>query len=331
MPWLEVSVSLHRDALEAAAEILMDIGATGVEIDDPLLMLQRQVPTSEWDYADLPPGFDPEAEAVLRAWLFAAETDKEHEKQIREQIKEKLQFLKECDIQTGTLNIASCYITEENWTESWKEFFKPIFIGKSLVIKPSWETLESEPDENRIVIELDPGMAFGTGQHATTRMCLVLLEQHLKPGDSVVDVGCGSGILSVAAAKLGAAKIVALDTDPLAVESTIANLHSNGLDCSETAQSSSDPAITVEKVTLSQAASTDADIIVVNIVADVIINLLSEIAKAMKPEGTLLCSGILTSRQDDVEAALQAHGFAIIEKLYEDDWLAYAAKLSANH
>ncbi|HEY63759.1 MAG TPA: 50S ribosomal protein L11 methyltransferase [Caldilineae bacterium] len=203
-------------------------------------------------------------------------------------------------------------LTEEDWHQAWKAQFQPLKVGSRLVIKPSWHDWLPTPDE--VVIELDPGMAFGTGLHPTTRLCLELLERYIRPGMRVLDQGSGSGILSLAAAKLGAAHVHARDIDPAAVRATRENAERNGLS---------------ERIRVTMGATPPEgqyDLILCNILADVIIKLLEQgLTARLAPGGVLLVSGILTTQVDEIVAAITAQGLRICERREEGDWAALAA------
>lgn len=202
------------------------------------------------------------------------------------------------------------FVNEEDWANAWKEFFKPQRVGERIVIKPSWESWDAAP--NDVVVQLDPGMAFGTGHHSTTRLCLRALEDLVTPGARVADVGTGSGILAVAATLLGASDVFATDIDPLAVQIARENVSLNGV---------------ADRVTVadSDAPPVDGtfDIVVANILADVILDLRDGLKAAVKPDGGLLVvSGIIEHRAEDVRRGLAEIGFAHIETREEGDWVA---------
>jgi ribosomal protein L11 methyltransferase len=204
-------------------------------------------------------------------------------------------------------------LTQDDWAHAWKAHYHPMRIGARLIIKPSWRTWEAAPDD--LVVDLDPGMAFGTGLHPSTRMCLILLERYLRPDMRVLDQGSGSGILSLAAAKLGASLVHARDIDPVAVQATQENALLNGLG---------------DRIAASQGAlppDGPYDLILCNILADIIISLLEQgLATRLAPNGILIASGILDTFADDVAAAMQAHGLTIRERLVEGDWVGFAAQ-----
>ena len=226
---------------------------------------------------------------------------------------EAISFLEEryraCGIDFS-LSTANC--AEEDWINNWKKYFHPIPVGNKLLIRPTWE---EAPDTGRIVLHLEPGLAFGTGTHETTRLCLELLEQYVSPGCDVLDVGCGSGILSVAALLLGAQKAVGVDIDELAVKTAVETAQINEVSGRFTAICGN----------LTEQVSGQYQVVVANIVADVIISLTQDIPAYLSPDAVYLMSGIIDSRESDVLAAL-APQFEVIGRREEKGWVALAAK-----
>ena len=217
-------------------------------------------------------------------------------------------------------------LREEDWAHAWKKFYKPLRVGNRVVLKPSWEEFTPLPDD--IIIELDPGMAFGTGLHPTTRLCLVCLEELVHPGDTVLDLGCGSGVLAIAAAKLGATQILAADIDPIAVDVTQENAARNGL--------VTGPGTTFE-VQLGSVPAGMAGrfpLIVANILAEVLAKLFDgeygnvPLAEPLAPGGHIILSGIIDYRADIVVDAIQRHGLHLIDRKQEGDWVALVARKS---
>ena len=202
---------------------------------------------------------------------------------------------------------------EEDWINNWKQYFKPIPVGQKLLIRPTWE--EVQDSGGRTVLDLDPGLAFGTGTHETTRLCMELLEQYVRPGMNVLDVGCGSGILSVAALLLGADKAVGVDIDELAVKTAVENAEINHVEDRFTGICGN----------LTDQVTGTYDIVVANIVADVIIMLTKDVEQFMKPDTVYLMSGIIDTREQDVLAAVEQH-FTIIDRKEEKGWVALSAK-----
>jgi ribosomal protein L11 methyltransferase len=204
------------------------------------------------------------------------------------------------------------FVAEEDWANAWKQFFKPQRIGERFVVKPTWE--EWTPAPNDVVIQIDPGMAFGTGLHATTRLCLRALEEQVRPGMTVADVGTGSGILAVGAALLGAGRVDAVDNDPVAVRVAQENVDVNAVG---------------DRVTVAEASAPPAgafDIVVANILADVILGMASALFAATVPSGLLITSGIIEHRAEDVRRGLSAMGFTIEQTATDGEWVAVLAR-----
>ena len=207
-------------------------------------------------------------------------------------------------------------VNEEDWANSWKEFYKPLKIGERIVIVPAWEKYDAT--EGELIVKMDPGMAVGTGNHETTRLVIGLLEKYVKGGERALDVGCGSGILAICASKLGAGMCRAYDIDPVAVKVARDNIMESGLDN-----------ITCDVSDLLRGVDkTDGgyDIICANIVADIIIRMTPDIAAYMNDGATILASGIIVERSEDVIECFEKHGFSIAEKVVENGWCALAVK-----
>ena len=210
-------------------------------------------------------------------------------------------------------------VREEDWAENWKKYFKPVPVGNKLLIKPSWEQVEDAG--GRIILEIDPKMSFGTGTHATTRLCMAALEDAVHDGDRVLDMGCGSGILSVAALLLGAGSALGIDVDPLAVKTALENAQINGVDDRFTAKAGN----VLEDNELVLSLGQEYDIIAANIVSDIIIAMSGMFFRLLKKGGTLVTSGIIDERCDEVIAALEHQGFALEITDREGGWCALTA------
>ncbi len=226
-----------------------------------------------------------------------------------ESLKAHLARLPEFGLPPLHSELSLTYTDEEDWANAWKQYFKPLRIGQHLIVKPSWEEFSSEPGD--LILELDPGMAFGTGMHPTTSLCLQKLEQLVQPGIKMADIGTGSGILSIAAARLGAASVLATDIDLLAREVAAANTARNGLT----------EVIQVLELEPFEQRAYDCDLIVANIVAHTIIELAPSLARRLKPGGTFLASGIVEEREGAVREALRAAGIEVDSVQYEDIWV----------
>ncbi|MEG0766964.1 MAG: 50S ribosomal protein L11 methyltransferase, partial [Clostridia bacterium] len=232
-------------------------------------------------------------------------------------VRERLAQAEDVGFDMGSLALALQNVREEDWAENWKQYYKPFRAGKTLVVKPTWEPYDAQAGD--CVMEIDPGMAFGTGTHETTAMCLTLVERYMRPDMTVLDVGTGSGILSIAAALLGARRVLAVDLDPTAVRVARENIEHNHL-----AQ-----VVEAREGDLLAGVDIRADLVVANIIANVIILLSPAVGAHLKPGGVFLCSGIIREREQDVRDALQAAGYCPIDALYQGEWVALAAKLDA--
>lgn len=308
MKWAEVSIQTSHEATEAVANIFHDLGATGVVIEDPELINSYRR-SGTWDYCDIPEETDTET-VVVKAYL---PVDQELDDKLQE-FERRVDELIAHQINKGKGHIAWREVQEEDWATSWKTYFHPIAVGQRVVIKPSWE--EYEPSAEELVIELDPGMAFGTGTHHTTAMCIRCLEEVIRSGDIVFDVGTGSGILAVAAAKLGAAHVRAVDLDAVAVRVAQENIVLNGVEST----------VSAVQGDLLTGVDGQANIIVANIIADVIIKLLPDVPARLVDKGVFIGSGIITERLGDVTAALMANGLIVDKVVEEGGWAAIVAR-----
>lgn len=303
MTWIEITVETPRQYSEAVSAVLSESGCAGTVLVDPDAVSSD--PFAEWVRGDqdlLPAAglpcrvqgyvpFDDGFEAVL--------TD----------VRERLAILDECGLPTGDLTLKR--VSEQSWSEAWKAFFKPFRCGQQLVVCPTWEEWSAAPED--LVLRIDPGMAFGTGSHPTTQLCLMLLEKCVRPGMRVLDWGAGSGILSIGACLLGAGACKAIDLDPVAVRTTADNAAANGLEGRITAAAGS---IEAEPPELGY------DLILANIVADPIIGGASELYSRLLPGGNAVVSGFVERRADEVLAALVGAGLEVCEVAAEEDWRA---------
>lgn len=307
MKWAEISIQTTHEATEAVADLFHELGASGVVIEDPELVSSYRR-AGIWDYCDIPEDADPEI-VTVKAYLPADDQLDDKLRQFEQQVND----LGQHDLDKGNGCIQCREVQDEDWASCWKEYYHPIKIGEKIVIKPSWEVYASLPDE--LVIELDPGMAFGTGTHHTTAMCVRCLEDLVKPGSIVFDIGTGSGILAIAAAKLGAAKVLAVDLDPVAVNIAQENVIINHLQ----------PAVSVSLGDLLTGVQGQADVIVANIVADVIIGMLPDVPERLTPGGYFCASGIISDRMADVTEAMLRQGLIVEKVVEEGGWAAMIA------
>ena len=212
--WIEVRVITKSEALEPVSGIFYGLDCKGVAIEDPNDILEREQGPLTWDFADINVLEHKGKVAVVKAYF----SEEDNIDEILKYINEKMNELKELGIDTGVAKVESEKMFEEDWANNWKKYYKPTKVGEKIVVKPIWEEYDAQGEE--LVVELDPGMAFGTGTHETTRMCIQSLEKYVKEDSTVFDVGCGSGILAIAAAKLGSKMAVGVDLDPVAVAIT---------------------------------------------------------------------------------------------------------------
>lgn len=306
MNWREVAVTVSSEGEEAVADLFYQIGCPGVSIEDPEL-LRNYIESGIWDYHS----FGEVAltgTSIIKGYL----CEDEHLTQRMERLDEKLRELIE-RFPEWVIQVKGITVHEEDWATSWKAYFKPTRVGKRFLIKPSWE--EINPTVEDLVLELDPGMAFGTGTHATTTLCLEELEEIVKPGMNVFDLGTGSGILAIAAAKLGA-KVEAVDLDPVAVKVAQENIELNQVSAQ----------VSVKHGDLGIVLKGQADLVVANIIADVILMLLSDLKRIMKPEGEFLASGIIDNRAEDVEVGMREAGLEVIERKEDSGWVLLRAR-----
>ena len=314
MDWIKVTVHTTNEASEIVSEAMMNLGAQGVEISGGVYPTHDQE-ECPWDYID-----DNLVEKLNEAGFTISSyfPDDQDTKNMIAVLQNKLEEFRQMDlgVPLGSLEVSTEEINNSDFENEWKKYFKPTRVSDFITIKPTWEEYNpAEPDE--IVIEMDPGMAFGTGTHETTKMCIKLLEEFLEEGGRVIDVGCGSGILSVVSAKLGAKSVLALDKDPISVEVTRENVQKNGCEQIVTA---------IQSDLLDKVEFDKADIVVANIIADMIIRLAPMVDKFLRHRGMFICSGIIDSRLDEVLSALEENEYRIINIQEMGEWRAVACK-----
>jgi len=316
MNYYEVKIFTSTEGIEAVSAVLTMLGHETFMIEDRSVVeeLLEKKNKYDWDYVADDVVAQKEAESCITLYF---EPEEDTEKMI-DAIRSSISMLKDQDPSGiyGRLEVQAEFESDEEWKDRWKEYFKPAKITDNIVIKPTWEEYKPEGDE--MVIEIDPGMAFGTGTHATTRMCVKHLERFIEsPQDKVLDLGCGSGILSIAAALLGSEHVYGVDIDPNAVTASAENVEMNGL---------SDK-IEIAYGDVTEGLDMKADIIAANLMADLVIYLTPDIAKHLEGKKIFISSGILDEKLDQVSAALAESGFRIIDVLHEDEWCAIAAEL----
>ncbi|MEB6548043.1 50S ribosomal protein L11 methyltransferase [Heyndrickxia sporothermodurans] len=310
MKWSEIMIHTTNEAIEPISNILHEAGASGVVIEDPFdLVKEREDQFGE--IYQLNPDDYPEEGVIIKAYLsvnsFLGETV--------EEIKQAINNLALFNIDIGQNQVTISEVNEEEWATAWKKYYNPVKISEKFTIVPTWEKYEAVSSDE-LIIELDPGMAFGTGTHPTTVMCIQALERTVKQNDTVIDVGTGSGVLSIAAALLGASQVTALDLDEVAVQSAKLNVKLNKVQ----------DKVTVSKNDLLNGMNGQVDVVVSNILAEVIMSFTDDVAKAVKPNGYFIASGIIQQKKDQVKDAIISSGFTIVETIVMEDWIAFIAK-----
>lgn len=308
MKWCEISIQTSHEAVELIAEIFRDLGASGVVIEDPELV-NDYITSGKWDYTDIPIAKETEV-VVEKAYL---PVNGELEGRIQT-LRQEIKALESRDVNTSPAVLTTAELQDEDWSDTWKQYFHTEKPGERVVIKPTWE--EYAPQGDEVVIELDPGAAFGTGTHATTSMCIRQLEKLVKPGMTVFDVGTGSGILSIISAKLGATNIQAVDYDDSVLKIVEENLEQNNVQ----------DIISVAQSDLMQNVHGKAELVIANIIADIIIRLFDQLDEHLEQGGTLLTSGIIEDRIEDVLAAAEKHGYGVVERLENKGWACITFK-----
>lgn len=311
MKWSEICIHTSNEAIEPISNILHEAGSSGVVIEDPFdLTKEREDQFGE--IYQLNPEDYPEEGVIVKAYLpvnsFLGETV--------EAIKDSINNLIIYDIDIGINEVTISELNEEEWATAWKKYYHPVKISEQFTIVPTWE-IYTPVSSDELIIELDPGMAFGTGTHPTTVMSIQALERTVRPGDRVIDVGTGSGVLSIASAMLGAEDIRAYDLDEVAVKAARLNIKLNKVN---------------DVVTISQNNLLDgvdeqsADVVVANILAEVILRFTDDASRVIKPGGYFIVSGIIQQKKDLVKDALVESGFEIKETILMEDWVAMIAK-----
>jgi ribosomal protein L11 methyltransferase len=306
MKWIEVGIKTVHEGVDIMAQVLYEVGVKGVVIEDPADNVTCLKENEEWDLIDesLLKNLD---EAVMVKGYLPNDASIHDNLQY---VKERIQWLIDqnlgFDIGTGELSLSS--MSDQDWANHWKKYFKPFKVGNRIVIKPTWE--DYSPKEGEIILEMDPGMAFGTGTHETTILCIQALERLISPSCHILDIGCGTGILSIAALLLGAEHAVAVDIDGNAVRTARRNAALNGVISR----------MRVVKSDLLDEVTGKYDLIMANIIADVVIELSGSAKKYLSKDGILMASGIILERLQDVLDAVEEYGYKSIEHFTLGDW-----------
>ena len=317
MNWLELHIDTTHAGLETVEATLSGLGVDGVVIDDETEFQDFLEHNHQyWDYVD--EDLEKSMAGKSRVTFYLEANDEGFAKM--GEVRIALQQLKESRSDCGTLLMTMETLQDEDWENNWKQYYKPMEIGERLLVIPQWEQADTK---GRVPLILDPGLTFGTGSHATTRLCLTALEKRVKGGEKVLDLGCGSGILSIAALKLGAKEALAVDIDDKCLTVAYDNAALNGI-------GKDTYTVKVGDILSDQAVQAEIgggyDIVLANIVADVIIALGPMVHGLMKKDGLFLCSGIIDTRAEEVKGKLKEAGLEILEERSSEGWFAFSCK-----
>ncbi len=307
--WLEVTLPVPADRLDRVCDMLTANGMAGLVVEeegDFLRFLEQN--RQYWDYVD--EGLAARMKGASRVKFYVPDSEAG-----QTQLRQYLAGLEEYEPQTVSLR-------EEDWATSWQKYYQPIPVGKRVYIVPDWMRGQGTP-EGRAPLYLNPGLTFGTGAHPTTQLCLELLEEALRPGDKVLDLGCGSGILAIAALALGASRAIGVDIDPKAADVAFENAALNGVGPDRLSVYAGD--VLSDKKLAARLEPGQNRVVLANIVADVIIPLSATAGRFMTDGGVFLTSGIIDGRQEEVKAALEHNGFAVVSHLERGGWHAFQA------
>lgn len=314
MKWDKYTIDTTTEAEDFISMMLSENGIEGIEIEDNVPLTKEE--TGEM-FIDFPPELPPdEGKSKVSFYLEAGEDHTETLKAVRIGL-EQLRSM----VEIGSGDITSSQTEDIDWINNWKQFFQSFYID-DILIKPTWEPLKEE-DKNKFLIEIDPGISFGTGKHETTQLCIRQIRKYLKEGERVLDVGCGSGILSIAALKLGAGSVVGTDVDGDCIASTHENMTVNHL-----AENSGEFYVgnLIDDKAFQEKIGTGYDLVVANILADIIIPMAPALYQCAKEQGVLITSGIIDFKENEVKEALEQAGFEILEVNHQGEWVNVTAR-----
>ena len=310
MDWMKITVLTTTIGSDMVSELLLEAGSEGTVIEDKNDVALNQRPEGQWDIIDEEIGRRIGDDVKVAGFYPMDEKANDTLAMVREKVA-RLPFIAP-GVDLGKLEVQVSGLENEDWAENWKKSYKPFRLGRHIVIKPGWE--EYSPDTGDKIITIDPGLAFGTGTHETTGMCVALVEENVRPGMTAMDIGTGTGILAIAAAHMGAKSVLASDIDEMAVKVAKENVEINGFS----------DVIICKAGNLLEVAEGPVDVVIANIIADVIINICGEVRQFVKPGGVFICSGIAQDREEDVVTALKKAGYGKLDIRRNGEWVAIA-------
>lgn len=310
MNWLEVSVNTHSESVEVVSSILIELGSKGVSIEDPQDYYQLTDEQLEWLKVQQKDLYETDT-VIVKGYFQPSQWSKDSDVLLHE----KLEEIKVYGLQTGPLSIQVKEVGEEDWANAWKQYYFPVRVTRFLTVVPSWIDYEKEQDDE-LLIELDPGLAFGTGTHPTTQLSLTALEQRIRGNESVLDVGTGSGVLSIASKLLGASKVTAFDIDEMATRVAKENIALNP----------TIGEIEVFENNLLVGVDQKSDLIVANILAEILLQMPEDAYRNLNDDGRLILSGIIESKADEVMEAYEKAGFTLVERMTMREWNCFIMK-----
>jgi len=310
MNWLEVTVNTHSESVEVVSSILIELGSKGVSIEDPQDYYQLTDEQLEWLKVQQKDLYETDT-VIVKGYFQPSQWSKDSSNLLHE----KLEEIKVYGLQTGPLSIQVKEVGEEDWANAWKQYYFPVRVTRFLTVVPSWIDYEKEQDDE-LLIELDPGLAFGTGTHPTTQLSLTALEQTIRGNESVLDVGTGSGVLSIASKLLGASKVTAFDIDEMATRVAKENIALNP----------TIGEIEVFENNLLVGVDQKSDLIVANILAEILLQMPEDAYRNLNDDGSLILSGIIESKANEVKEAYEKVGFTLVERMTMREWNCFIMK-----
>ena len=316
MKWNKYTLKTRTEAEDLISSMLQDAGIEGIEIEDKVPLSQRD---KEQMFVDILPDA-PEDDGVAYISFYLEPED--DQAQMLERVREGLDEIRSWGVDVGEGTIAASETEDKDWINNWKEFFHQFYVD-DILIKPSWEEVQPE-DRDKLLIQIDPGTAFGTGMHETTQLCIRQLRKYLTPETVLLDVGTGSGILSIISLKLGAKHAVGTDLDPCALEAVKENMEVNGIDPASFEMLIGN--IISEKEVQDQVGYGCYDIVVANILAEVLVPLTPVILSQLKPGGIYITSGIIDDKEDLVVKTVKDCGLTVLEVTHQGEWVSVTAR-----